>query len=107
MPCLIHRNVLRLQFQALSLRDIPSAETLTPRNTASDRKFYTFFPWRCAAFSRARNRRRIPFLSPAFPVLPRSPSFRQPQRQSRPDVFGVQREQSHLRADLAMVAALG
>ena len=30
----------------------------------------------------------------------------QPQRESRPDVFGVDREQPHLRADLAVVAAL-
>src|SRR5208337_4902638 len=33
-------------------------------------------------------------------------AFGQPERQARPDVFGVNREQPHLRADLAMVAAL-
>src|ERR1035437_1829022 len=52
---------------------VASVETLTPRNTAGGRRFYTFSPARCAAFSRAHNRQRIQFPSPAFPVLPESP----------------------------------
>src|SRR5437879_3845890 len=66
-----------LQGTLLRFRDralVASAETLIPHRESADAPtLNTFFLARCAAFSRARNRRRIRFPWPAFPVLPQSP----------------------------------
>ena len=48
---------------------VPSAETSTRRSREGGRSLGTGFPAQCAACARADNRRRIRFLSRAFPVL--------------------------------------
>ena len=50
---------------------------------------------------------KFSFLRQLFQFFQNRRALRQPQRQSRPNIFSIQREQPHLRADLAMVAALG
>src|ERR1039457_3748728 len=47
------------------------------------------------------------FLRQLFQFLHDGRSFRQPKRKPRPDVFGVNYVEAHLRADFAMVAAFG
>ena len=47
------------------------------------------------------------FLGQLLQFLDEHRALGQPQRHARPDKFRVNREQPHLRADLAMVAALG
>jgi len=69
--------------------------------------FIHFLPGQNAAFSRGRSRRRIRFPWQVFRVPRQWRAFWEPQRHARPDVFGVNGEQAHFLADLAMVAALG
>ena len=89
------------------VRPFPFSETCSPRNTAGGGGFIHFLFRQMRRADADVTGGEFGFLGQLFQFLDNRRAFRQPQRHARPDVFRVQREQPHLLADLAMVAAFG